>query len=149
MRILHAIGLSLLTALPLAAQAQTDGFERSPLLREILTRLAARQLSGSGAELTPADPVARFHLGNGARIERINWMADLSQKGVRESYGLMVNYLYDLAAVSRNHEAFANRQPVAMSRSVAELADTSESAISVRALMGQVDAAIGLLSRKS
>ncbi len=55
----------------------------------------------------PRDPVQRFHLGNGARLERINLAADLSAKGVAESFGLMVNYLYDLDAVEANHERFA------------------------------------------
>jgi malonyl-CoA decarboxylase len=61
------------------------------------------------------DPVARFHLGNGARLERINWMGDLSHRGVAESYGLMVNYLYDLAEIERNHEAYANERAVVAS----------------------------------
>ena len=64
------------------------------------------------------DPVARFHLGNGARLERINWMGDLSRKGVGESYGLMVNYLYDLAEIERNHEAYANERAVVASSAV-------------------------------
>ncbi len=64
------------------------------------------------------DPVARFHLGNGAKLERINWMGDLSRKGVAESYGLMVNYLYDLAEIERNHEAYANERAVVASTSV-------------------------------
>ena len=60
---------------------------------------------GSGGQ--PRDPVQRFHLGNGARLERINLAADLSRKGVAESFGLMVNYLYDLGAVEANHERYA------------------------------------------
>ena len=57
-------------------------------------------------EDTPSDPVARFHLNNGARLERINFAADLSRKGLRQSCGLMVNYLYDLDQVEANHERF-------------------------------------------
>jgi malonyl-CoA decarboxylase len=53
------------------------------------------------------DPVARFHLGNGARLERLNPLADFSEKGWRESYAAMVNYRYDLAAIEENHEQFA------------------------------------------
>lgn len=53
-----------------------------------------------------ADPVARFHLDNGARLERINFAADLSRKGVRESLGLMVNYLYEIDTVEARHEQF-------------------------------------------
>ncbi|MGZ9058831.1 MAG: malonyl-CoA decarboxylase domain-containing protein, partial [Burkholderiaceae bacterium] len=52
------------------------------------------------------DPVAKFHLGNGARLQRINWAGDLSKNGLRQSHGLMVNYLYDLARVEEYHERF-------------------------------------------
>jgi hypothetical protein len=75
-------------------------------------------------------------------------MADLSPKGIRESYGMMVNYLYDLAKVEVNHEAFANRQPVAVSKPVAELIDLSDSSPLSRSLRSPVDAAKGLWSRK-
>ncbi|MBI1219251.1 MAG: MCD, Malonyl-CoA decarboxylase MCD [Rhodobacteraceae bacterium] len=75
-----------------------------------LASLAARYLAmpdspGAGAR----DPVARFHLGNGARLDRIHLMADPSANGVKASWGVMVNYLYDLGAIERNHEAFATR----------------------------------------
>lgn len=56
----------------------------------------------------PVDPVARFHLGNGARLERMNWRADISTNGLRQSGGLMVNYLYDLPRIEEYHEAYAN-----------------------------------------
>ena len=54
------------------------------------------------------DPVARFHLGNGARLERINWLGNTSGRGMRESYGVMVNYLYDPDAIEANHEVFVH-----------------------------------------
>jgi len=73
------------------------------------------------------DPVARFHLGNGARLERINWLGDLSPKGVAESYGLMVNYLYDLAEIERNHEAYANERAVVASSLVKKALPTARS----------------------
>ena len=61
-------------------------------------------------EKTPAgralDPVAHFHLSNGARVERLNWHADLSAKGLQQSCGMMVNYLYRLADIEDNHEAY-------------------------------------------
>jgi len=57
-------------------------------------------------------PVAKFHLGNGARLYRLNWAADLSKKGLKESAGLMVNYLYDLDEVEENHEKFNNGEVV-------------------------------------
>ncbi len=56
----------------------------------------------------PVDPVARFHLGNGARLERLNWMGDSSTNGMRQSAGMMVNYLYDLPSIEAHHEAYAN-----------------------------------------
>jgi len=64
------------------------------------------------------DPVARFHLGNGARLERLNWLGDTSPKGMREAAGLMVNYLYDLRFIEQNHEAFANSGTVIASDEV-------------------------------
>src|SRR5207248_7306541 len=66
------------------------------------------------------DPVARFHLDNGARLERINVNADLSPKGVRESLGVMVNYLYELDAVEANHERFI-RGEIVSSRHIAKI----------------------------
>src|ERR1700759_2030861 len=67
------------------------------------------------------DSVARFHLGNGARLERINWLGDLSPKGVRESAGVMVNYLYRLDDIEKNHEAYANDGEVVASSAVKKL----------------------------
>jgi len=58
------------------------------------------------------DPVARFHLGNGARLEQVNWRADTSKNGLRQSGSVMVNYLYDLARLEENHEAFVERGKV-------------------------------------
>ncbi|MDQ6679839.1 MAG: malonyl-CoA decarboxylase family protein, partial [Pseudomonadota bacterium] len=66
------------------------------------------------------DPVARFHLANGARLERINPLADLSRKSLKQSYGLMVNYLYDLQRIEANHEKFV-RGEAAHARAVASL----------------------------
>jgi malonyl-CoA decarboxylase len=88
-------------------------------LRPIVLGLAAayflRVKTGKGQ---PMDPVARFHLGNGARLERLNWLGDTSPKGLRESAGLMVNYLYDLGTIEAHHEAFANQGVVAASAPV-------------------------------
>ncbi|WP_376094135.1 malonyl-CoA decarboxylase [Roseomonas sp. CCTCC AB2023176] len=64
------------------------------------------------------DPVARFHLGNGARLERINWLGNTASKGIKESYGLMVNYLYDRDDIEKNHEAFVRGGTVARSSRV-------------------------------
>ncbi len=70
------------------------------------------------------DSVARFHLGNGARLERINWLGDLSQKGLRESAGIMVNYLYRLDDIEKNHEAYANDGEVVASSAVKKVLKT-------------------------
>ncbi len=67
------------------------------------------------------DSVARFHLGNGARLERINWLGDLSAKGLRESAGIMVNYLYRLEDIEKNHEAYANQGEIVASSAVKKL----------------------------
>ncbi|PVE48785.1 malonyl-CoA decarboxylase [Pararhodobacter aggregans] len=63
----------------------------------------------------PVDPVARFHLGNGARLERLNPLGDLSENGLRQSQGLMVNYLYAPNEIERNHEGFAEAGTIAAS----------------------------------
>ncbi len=88
-------------------------------LKPILLALAAnyylRAKAGGGK---PVDPVARFHLGNGARLERLDWLGDVSPKGLREAHGLMVNYLYDLRFIEANHEAFANDGAVVASKAV-------------------------------
>ena len=75
-------------------------------LRGPLTRLCATYLTTPGDRGGPADPVARFHLGNGARLERVNWRGNMVPRGVKESYGIMVNYLYDPEQIEANHEAF-------------------------------------------
>jgi malonyl-CoA decarboxylase len=84
-----------------------------------LWRLAAFYLANISL-LPHGDPVARFHLDNGARLERLNAQANLSPKGLRQSAGLMVNYLYDLARIERHHDRFANGEVVA-SRAVSAL----------------------------
>jgi malonyl-CoA decarboxylase len=67
------------------------------------------------------DSVARFHLGNGARLERIDWLGDTSAKGLRESAGIMVNYLYRLDDIEKNHEAYVNQGEIAASSAVRKL----------------------------
>jgi malonyl-CoA decarboxylase len=91
-------------------------------VRPVLTRLAAQYyLQARTDRGTPPDPVARFHLGNGARLERIDFLGDPSSKGMAESYGLMVNYLYDPKLIERQHEAYANKGEVAASSGVRKL----------------------------
>lgn len=91
-------------------------------LRPRLMALAAHYfLVAKTEDGRPVDSVARFHLGNGARLERINWMADPSEKGLRKACGLMVNYRYDLKEIEKNHEAYVNEGTVAASRAVRAL----------------------------
>jgi len=100
---------------------QNDGDQRAQL-EEPLKHLVARYLlSAKSARNQTLDPVARFHLGNGARLERINWLGDLSPAGIARSHGLMVNYLYDLATVEANHEAYVNEGVIAAPNRVRKL----------------------------
>ena len=102
--------------------ASTGDEARTETLRRALLPLAADYfLRAKTASGRPADPVARFHLGNGARLERINWPGDRSAKAMAEAAGLMVNYLYDLDAIVDNHEAFANEGRVVASPAVRRL----------------------------
>ena len=85
--------------------AEEKGLARA--LRDPLLRLAAHYLLNARRDGKPVDPVARFHLGNGARVERLNWLADTSAKGFGQSLGIMVNYLYDPDRIENNVEAFS------------------------------------------
>lgn len=104
----------------LVALAHASALRRLPAegmaaLRQLATMYLA------WASPTPAgDPVARFHLDNGARLERLNPMADLSPKGLQQSYGMMVNYLYDLDRIERHHEKFIDGE-VARARQITAL----------------------------
>lgn len=85
---------------------------KSPV-RQLLMQCAARYLGRELHDGKPVDPVARFHLGNGARVERLNWAGDPSAKGLKQSFGLMVNYLYDLKRIDKHHGLLAQgRVPV-------------------------------------
>jgi malonyl-CoA decarboxylase len=99
--------------------------ELAPRLRSVLEPLAAYYfLKARTPKGRLIDSVARFHLGNGARLERIDWLGDLSPKGLRESAGIMVNYLYRLEDIEKNHEAYANRDEIAASSAVKKLLKT-------------------------
>ncbi|MBC5810425.1 MAG: malonyl-CoA decarboxylase [Candidatus Eremiobacteraeota bacterium] len=93
------------------------GQTRGPLLRACAHYL----LEAKGGDGGARDPVARFHLSNGARLERLNWQGDLSAKGLRDSAGLMVNYLYRSDEIDPNHEAYVTRGQIATSKNVREL----------------------------
>ncbi len=102
-----------------AWDAAPDLAEKTPP-RMALKQWAARYLGREMQDGKPLDPVARFHLGNGARVERLNWAADPSAKGLKQSYGLMVNYLYDLKKLDKNRNALAQGK-VAISSAIKDL----------------------------
>src|SRR6266568_4931223 len=96
--------------------------EQAAQLRAVVEPLAAHYfLKARTTKGRVIDSVARFHLGNGARLERIDWLGDLSPKGLRESAGIMVNYLYRLEDIEKNHEAYANQGEIASSSAVKKL----------------------------
>lgn len=108
---------SLISVLDTPAWIQDDVMTAA--LQGPLSRLAARYLAkekGRGGRAR--DPVAHFHLSNGARLERLNWLGDTSDKGLAQSAGLMVNYLYDLNRIEGNHEAYTSAGSVDMSSGV-------------------------------
>ena len=80
--------------------------------------LCARYLLTAKNGKRALDRVAHFHLSNGARIERINWAADLSKNGIGQSAGMMVNYLYNLPDIEKNHEAYTGQGEITASSSV-------------------------------
>ena len=109
-------------ATPLRALVQQleDTSSMSMAARTALERVAVAYLSAESRGML-LDPVARFHLANGARIERINISADGSKQGREASYGVMVNYVYDLEQVEANHENFINDGEIASSRSLSRI----------------------------
>ena len=95
-----------------------DEEEQAERLKPLLCRLCAHYLVREKRNGRPLDAVARFHLGNGARLERINWLGDRSKKGMGESFGILVNYKYDTTMIERNHELFTNTGEVVISSAV-------------------------------
>lgn len=91
------------------------------MLRAPLLRLCAEYLTRPNKSGNRIDRVARFHLGNGARLERINWLGNTSGRGLEESFGIMVNYLYDPEAIEENHEAFVHSGKVVRSAQIDKL----------------------------
>jgi len=106
----------------LAAWERPQQLEQKSPVRLLLLRGAARYLGREWQDGKPVDPVARFHLGNGARVERLNWGGDPSPKGLAQSYGLMVNYLYDLGRLDKNR-ALLGKGTIPVSSTVQRLAD--------------------------
>ncbi|MDJ1159114.1 malonyl-CoA decarboxylase [Chelatococcus sp. SYSU_G07232] len=96
--------------------------EKAERLRKVLMAAAAWYfLKAKTPKGRPVDPVARFHLGNGARLERLDFLGDTSPKGLEQAHGLMVNYLYALEDIEKNHEAFAAAGEVIASSAVRKL----------------------------
>ena len=99
-------------------------------LERLLTRLCACYLMHAKQGLEPLDPVARFHLANGASLDRLNWMGDTSEQGMSRSAGLMVNYVYWLAEVERNHDQYFREHIVVASPQAEKLAREGAAALS-------------------
>ncbi len=109
------------------AELETPDWHRDPeragRLKSVVKPLAARYLvEEKNARGLPLNPVARFHLGNGAELHRVNWLGDVSAKGLKQAAGLMVNYLYVLDDIERNHENYIANAKVARSSEVRDLA---------------------------
>ena len=96
--------------------------DESAELERLLLPLCATYLVHAKRGSEPFDPVARFHLGNGARLERINWMGDRSEAGYRRSAGIVANYVYDLASLDINRDAYASTRGVLAAAPVEHLA---------------------------
>jgi malonyl-CoA decarboxylase len=94
---------------------------RDPVKEPLIRAAAWYYLHARTRNGSPIDSVARFHLGNGARLERLNWLADTSERAIAQACGLMVNYLYDLEDIEENHEAYAQQRTVVASKAVTSL----------------------------
>jgi len=112
-------------AVALAAVLRREDWSRDEVLAEalhpVLLRLAADYLLHARRGHRAADRVAHFHLSNGAQIERLNWLADTSGRGLAQSSGIMVNYRYSLSDIEKNHEAYSGEGQVAASSQVRKL----------------------------
>jgi malonyl-CoA decarboxylase len=108
------------------AALDTPNWWRTPELAEqvhgpLIRAAAWYYVRGRNGRGLPVDAVARFHLGNGARLERLDWLADTSERALKQSHGLMVNYLYDINYIERNHEAYAQQRAVVAASGVTRL----------------------------
>jgi len=120
------------TALLPEPELERDGWwhdlPQSEKLRPALMRLCALYLTRQPSPGCRVDPVARFHLGNGARLERINWLGNAAPRAIQESFGIMVNYLYDHDSIEDNHEAFVRDGTIARSPDVDALIEPMQGA---------------------
>ncbi len=127
-RVRLSVGPNAEQRLALLAAIDTPGWHAGEVpetLEKLLLRLCAWYLLHAKQDAEPLDPVARFHLGNGAALERLNWLGDTSDSGMARSAGLMVNYVYRLEDVERNHERYFADHAVVSSRTVEKLARKS------------------------
>jgi malonyl-CoA decarboxylase len=110
--------------------SQPDWFEDRAIAASLATTLVplcAQYLLAAKSRQEPLDPVARFHLRNGAELDRINWLGDTSAAGMQRSFGLMVNYVYRLAEIEQNHELYTEKFKVAASTSIESIFKNSRS----------------------
>jgi malonyl-CoA decarboxylase len=146
-----------LTALPgdsglAAALGRGDWFQQPELaeaLEPALVRAAARYLVERDDAGLPLDPVARFHLGNGARIERLNWLADGSSRRLKQSAGMMANYLYHPAEIEQNHEAYASRRLITVAPEINDLLKGAPDEISAQVRISRRGGRLGRMIRRT
>ena len=112
-----------------------DAARKKCLRRLVLPQAARYFLEAKLPNGQPLDPVARFHLGNGARLERINWLADQSDYGQRQSAGIMVNYVYDLPKVEENRKLYSQEGTIVTGKSIQRLSKALQSAPARRAAL--------------
>lgn len=106
----------------LALSAWHQNEKVTQVIQPVLLRLCAEYLGGLQAgKLRARDPVAHFHLSNGATLQQLNWMADISPKGIRQSCGMMVNYLYDPLTIDTNSESYVQTGSIAVSSAIRDL----------------------------
>jgi malonyl-CoA decarboxylase len=108
--------------------AQGESAAASDHIPDLMLRCCARYLTEARPDGRALDPVASFHLSNGASIERINWKADVSEKGIAQSFGLMVNYAYRPSRIERNHEQYVKQGRFARSEQVQGLLEEKKTA---------------------
>lgn len=96
-------------------QLQTNTNEIKQCLLKLCTYYLLKANGGA------CDPVAHFHLSNGASIKQLNWMADTSEKGIKKSAGIMVNYLYELSKIDKNHENYILNKVISCSKEVSSI----------------------------
>ncbi len=99
-----------------------EDFPTNPLIQDTLRPLCAHYLLNEKAGAFPVDPVARFHLSNGAILDQVHWGGDQSEMGIQRSFGIMVNYVYEPEEIENRHEGYFSEGRIAASASVCELA---------------------------